>query len=40
MTLRKLSEGEVVYRKGEIATEMFIIMSGAVGLFSDDECQT
>lgn len=39
LTLKKFENNEVIYKKGEVADSMFIIMSGAVGLYSDADCK-
>lgn len=36
MNLRKFDEDEIVFKKGDEGSEMFIVMSGAVGIFTDD----
>lgn len=40
LTLKKFKNNEVIYNKGDNADSMIIVMSGAVGLYSDAEFTT
>ena len=37
MTQRVYKKGEIIVRKDEIGTEMFVILVGAVGVYLDNE---